>query len=641
MINMEFVYSGKLKNGFLRKMRTAYVSYTNAAAARNKILEVNNMFYAMKQARFVSGENDEGGLKFDMSSGYTFNAIANKHADFMDNYPVPNFLSRRMEDEEIASLLTKVLPHKLDRIGYKTTFDDCAWDKLIDGTSVQHIYYDSDIQSARADKVDIFNFAWQPDIKNIQDSRYLFYTSLVHIDDLKEQYPEYADYLVAASHIKKRSETSDDTETSEPGEFAEVVNCYYKKRVKVTDIEYGDRFAISEDGVEYIEEYEMSRTETWRNEVHLVKFNGNVILASSEDNDEEIFASLKGATETVDISGGIYEHGQYPFVVDVLYPNRDGVTGFGIVDITSAQQLYIDKMKQIITKNALMSSKTRFAYRKNSGLNEKNLTDMEVDAFEVIGDVREAFREISTEPIAPFVVQLHDAFVAELKEVAGNRDFQQGGTSGGVTAFGAIYALQQAGEKLSRDMIQRSYEAYKQVVELLVSVIGQFEDTDDSYRISGTYGEAQYVVFSGLRLYDYEAGKPIMLDIKVVPQVKNPFNKEANNQLVMTLYGQGFFNPANAEPALLALESMDFEGRDKIMAALQEKQERILEQQQMQMYAVQSQPQTVGGYGGETPDIESILSGEYGSPTPNRPQGMYHDYGLAGIEDLGDGTYLV
>ena len=43
--------------------------------------------------------------------------------------------------------------------------------------------------------------------------------------------------------------------------------------------------------------------------------------------------------------------------------------------------------------------------------------------------------------------------IAEMKETAGNRDVANGGTASGVTAATAIAALQEAGGKLSRNMI--------------------------------------------------------------------------------------------------------------------------------------------------------------------------------------------
>ena len=61
--------------------------------------------------------------------------------------------------------------------------------------------------------------------------------------------------------------------------------------------------------------------------------NGN-ILEASEDIGED----------------GIYDHGMYPFVFDVLYPDEDSPVGFGFVDIVKNPQLYIDKLDGLISR---------------------------------------------------------------------------------------------------------------------------------------------------------------------------------------------------------------------------------------------------------------------------------------------------
>ncbi len=44
------------------------------------------------------------------SSAWLFNAILNKHADAMDNYPEPVVLPRERSDEESAKTLSSILP---------------------------------------------------------------------------------------------------------------------------------------------------------------------------------------------------------------------------------------------------------------------------------------------------------------------------------------------------------------------------------------------------------------------------------------------------------------------------------------------------------------------------------------------------
>ena len=48
------------------------------------------------------------GSTVEPASGWLFNAIANKHADAMDNYPAPNVLPRAADDEQTARVLSSI-----------------------------------------------------------------------------------------------------------------------------------------------------------------------------------------------------------------------------------------------------------------------------------------------------------------------------------------------------------------------------------------------------------------------------------------------------------------------------------------------------------------------------------------------------
>ncbi len=72
-----------------------------------------------------------------------------------------------------------------------------------------------------------------------------------------------------------------------------------------------------------------------------------------------------------------------------------------------------------------------------------------------------------------------------MKETSGNRDFSQGSTQSGVTAATAIAALQEAGSKLSRDMIRGTYRAYMEECYMVIELIRQFYDEPRKFRILG------------------------------------------------------------------------------------------------------------------------------------------------------------
>ena len=149
----------------------------------------------------------------------------------------------------------------------------------------------------------------------------------------------------------------------------------------------------------------------------------------------------------------------------------------------------------------------------------------------------------------------------------------QGGTSGGVTAASAIAALQEAGSKLSRDMLKSAYRAFAQECYLIIDLIRQFYDETRIFRITGQTGETDFVPFSARALrarpvqsiggVELGSREPVF-DIQVSAAKKSTFSRLSQNETAKECYQLGFFNPSNADAALAALEMMDFEGIEKV-----------------------------------------------------------------------------
>ena len=55
-----------------------------------------------------------------------------------------------------------------------------------------------------------------------------------------------------------------------------------------------------------------------------------------------------------------------------------------------------------------------------------------------------------------------------------------------------------------------------------------------------------------------------MFDITISAAKKSTFSRLTQNETAKECYQLGFFNPANADAALAALEMMDFEGIEKV-----------------------------------------------------------------------------
>jgi hypothetical protein len=220
-----------------------------------------------------------------------------------------------------------------------------------------------------------------------------------------------------------------------------------------------------------------------------------------------------------------------------------------------------------------MAGKKRFFIKDTGGVNEKEFADWSKDFVHVTGGIEEGnIREIDVKPLDGFIVNHLQMKIDELKETSGNRDFSQGSTSGGVTAAAAIAALQEAGNKLSRDMIKGSYRSYTGIIYLCIELIRQFYDQPREFRILGGSGAEQFVSFTNENIAPQPqeiAGEDMgmrlpVFDVDVSAQRMSSDTKVVQNELALQLYKMGVLEPANADRSLALLDIMDFAHKDLI-----------------------------------------------------------------------------
>ena len=471
------------------------------------------------------------------SSAWLFNTIQNKHADAMDNYPEPVVLPRERSDEQSAKTLSQILPVVQEYNHFEQVYSDNWWEKLKHGTAVYGVFWDPKKDNGLGDieirDIDLLKLFWEPGITDIQKSRNLFIVDLVDNDLLDSEYPQLKG----------------------------------KKKGKVVDVKeyiYDDNVDTSDKSV-VVDWYYKVKTPDGRTALHYIKFVGSTLLYASE-NDPEYRER------------GFYDHGMYPVVLDVMYPEKGTPIGFGYVAICKDPQLYIDKLSANILENAMMATKKRFFVSDTTAINEQEFLDWNRPLVHVNGPLDDGrIQEIVTQPLSDIYVTVAQMKIEEMKDTAANRDVNSGGTTN-VTAAAAIAALQEAGNKASRDMIAASYRAYTQINTLCVELMRQFYDLSRSFRITGEGSEYQFIDFDNTGLQDQVTGIDTMgnpmfrrpvFDLKIKAQKKNPFSRMEQNERAKELYAMGFFAPENAQASLIALDMMDFEGiqtvKEKVM----------------------------------------------------------------------------
>ena len=529
------------------------------ANLENRIIE-NEQWYKLRHWECMRKKQTN---QVEPSSGWLFNAIANKHADAMDNFPSPNILPREEGDKAEAEMLSSIIPVILEQNDFEETYDN-VWDyKLKAGTGIYGIFWDKSKLNGLGDisirKVDIINLFWESGITDIQKSRNLFHVELHDNDLLMAMYPQLEGKLSSTPTENVSKYIYDDNVDTTNKSAA--IDWYYKKN------------------------------QNGKNVLHYCKFVNDVVLFATENDPE--YAER-----------GWYDHGLYPFVFDPLFSVEGTPCGFGYIDIGKSAQEYIDRGNQAIMQNMLSNAKPRYFIRTDGAVNEQEYADMTKEFVHVDGNLgQDSILPIQGKPLNNVYVQVINDKINELKEVTGNRDISTGGTTSGVTAASAIAALQESGSKLSRQDNKASYRAFRKVCLMVIELIRQFYDIPRCFRIMGENGAARYVEYSNAGITPQFQGiemgvdmgyRTPLFDIEITAQKQSPYSKMSQNELALQFFGAGFFNPQMADQALACLDMMDFDRKQFIMQKIAQNggmyQQMLMMQQTMLQMAQMIDP---------------------------------------------------
>jgi len=507
------------------------------------------------------------------TSAWLFNVIMGKHADAIAAYPAPAIRPREPDDREEAAKLSSVLPVILEQNDFEEVYSDSQWTKLKQGTLIWHVKWDSSKLNGLGDisvqPVDILSFFWEPGVRDIQKSKNIFLTEMVDNDLLIAKYPELEGKLNSNTQLQQKYNTDD---------------------------------AISFDGKSMVVDWYYKKYQDGRQVLHFAKLVGDTVLQSTENDTEQKFDTLTlpdGSVVQQPVGRpmaetGLYDDGEYPFVVDALFPVEGSIAGYGYIDIGKSTQEQIDRMNQAIVKNAIMTTTPRWFKRSDGSVNEQEFADWTKPFVHVDGNLgQDSLVPIQVNMLNSNYIAILQNKIEELKWTTGNTDVNNGATSSGVTAASAIAALQEASGRSSKDSTKSAYRAYARMIRMVIERIRQFYDLPRQFRIVGQRGAEQFVQYSNQGLQPqtlYGANgqpdglrKPVF-DIEVSAQKASEYTSMAQNELALQFFQLGFFNPQMVDQALATLDMMDFDGKDSIIQKIQENadlQQRLAQWQQM------------------------------------------------------------
>lgn len=588
----------------LQKYKQQKQSLESRVVNNEEWWKIHNWEQIKKKDAAKADRENPNGIETPSSSAWLFNSITNKIADFSDNYPEANIRARTGGDVPEAERLKNVIPMILKRNKFYKTYIADISEKSKSGTGITYVGWNpkkDGIGDVEIQNINILSIFWQGGITNIQKSRNVFTVELVDTDLLKKQYPSEAENITSDGEVDLKQYLYEDyIDTTDK---SLVIDWWYKK-----------------DG-----------------KLHYCKFVNNVVLFATENEPDEY-------------PNGYYDDGNYPFVFDVMFPMQGTIAGFGFIDVGKQPQEYIDKMDAGILQNVLMNSMPRYFERQDSEINEEEFLDWTQPFVKTNTNLgQDDLREINVRGLDSAVFTQRDSKINEIKETTANRDVSTGGTTSGVTAASAISALIETGSKVSRMAIKGTYDAFENIIYLIIERMRQFYDLPRYVRITGDDGTDDFDTYdnSNLKLQERQTlqGDTAQylpeFDIEVAAQKASPYSKAAQNELALQLYSAGFFNPQNTDQSLACLNIMDFDHKSDVINQIKKNGTLLdaLQQAQMQLQQLQQENEKLkvmcdlnidnsnltgmkGKQQGNSPDVAQASTSGSANMESTKPEGM-------------------
>lgn len=517
------------------------------ASVERRIINAQGWWKMRNWEQIENQRGIRGSTLIKSATGWLWNCIVNKHAEAMDSFPEPVVLPRMQEDKAEAQILSDILPVILQINGFERTYSDAQWQKMQEGTGAYYVGWDKTKLGGLGDvsirNINLLNLYWEPGVEDIQESENLFYVQLVNTKQLEQQYPQLK---------------------------GKMGNAYLKPA------EYRKDDSVSTDGKSVLVDWYYH---TWDGDRKILQYcqfvNRNVIYSTEMNGDAE----------------GLYADGEYPFVLDPMYPVHGSPAGYGMIDICRDAQTDIDTLNQALVQNAVVTSTPRFFVQSDGAINEDEFADWSKPFVHAGGGLGEtSIRQMQLTGIQGNALQMLTSKIEELKSVTGNTDVATGTTPSGVTAASAIAALQEAHGRSSKDSTKSAYRACNAIYTMTIERIRQFYDMPRQFRILGPNGQQKFVIYTNTQLQEQqlmggvglEPGfrKPVF-DIDVRSERETSFSKMSQNELAVQFLQLGVFNPNMTDQALMMLDMMDFRGKEELMEKVE--QQGTLQQALMQV----------------------------------------------------------
>lgn len=318
---------------------------------------------------------------------------------------------------------------------------------------------------------------------------------------------------------------------------------------------------------------EVSPEETFETEIYNRPENNTT---SDRCNYFEYWYKKDGGIHVVYAAGGkvlkhienVYKHGRYPFVPFVAKKNRKSIMGISDVRNIINNQKLLNKLVELPTTNALLTSNPISLVQLNSGIDPNKWTTKPGQIWQV-KDVNNSVRWLEPPQLSSDIYKMIDLMTSFMERIGGIYDANTGETPGSITAAAAIQMLQEQGSIPIKGIARNLYHSIREVYEQMIELIKEFYTEDRFIRVDTNNGGYNFMVFNSTPYQEID------FDIKVSGDNGTPATKAYISQLAADLFGQGVLLPSE----YVELQE-NLPNKDRIVARLRE-QEQAMQNAQM------------------------------------------------------------
>lgn len=372
--------------------------------------------------------------------------IDSQIADLVDKPQAVRAKGVELSDELYAIQTQHMLDFVLDHNKFKQKMEIAEHDRLELGTSVYKAYFDEDALGGRGlptyDIINPANFFPDPKLTSytqLQDAEFVIHATWKPLSWFRRVFPKRGKYIQRQLHVLYDPKIFDGDNSDESD---------YSTSQRALLLEF---YTKDDEG-----------------ELYCLSVSQNIIL---QDTRKE--------------KGKLQRRDMYPFVVIPCYPQRGVLWGQGDVELLIPTQDIVNELDDQIRINARLMGNPQVALGIGVGRGFDARKWTSAAGLRVQMMDTNAFRVIEARPVSPDVINRREKAFQEADVISGRPDVTRGQQPSGVTAFRAIAALQQAGQKGTVHKKEMLKEGFRQVLQLLYDEMIEHWDEEMWVRIEG------------------------------------------------------------------------------------------------------------------------------------------------------------